>query len=159
MKWSTFQYKTWKKAASKLRCGLKTACATLKATTQQGIGHTIHPLHWRYHVDHLQLNWRQLNDNFYIYTLFSKVKSPNRNLCAQHITNGTFSRVFLMLSKLSMNNAQALTEFCNSIGIPDTLICDMATKLDHNHWPCKRSINSTSKLILWKKVVVQNKTK
>jgi hypothetical protein len=114
--------------ARKFRCGIETAQRTLKTTTQRGIRQTIHPLHRRYRVDHLNLHRRRLDDTFYMDTLFSKVKSLNGHTCAQLITNGTFTRIYPMESKASRNIAQVLTEFADDVGIPGTLICDMASE-------------------------------
>jgi hypothetical protein len=74
--------------ARKFKCGIEAARQTLKATTQFGIRHAIHPLHRRYRVDTHNFNRRRLNDVFYTDTLFSKVKSLNGNVCAQFYTNG-----------------------------------------------------------------------
>jgi hypothetical protein len=79
--------------ARKFRCGIETAQRTLKTTTQRGVRHAIHPLHRRYRVDHLNLHRRRLADTFYMDTLFSKVKSINGMVCAQLVTNGSFTRV------------------------------------------------------------------
>jgi hypothetical protein len=48
--------------------------------------------------------------------------------CAQLITNGSFTRVYPMESKSSNDIAHALTEFVDDVGIPGTLICDLATE-------------------------------
>jgi hypothetical protein len=61
-------------------------------------------------------------------TLFSKIKSLNGHTCAQLITNGTFTRIYPMESKSSHNIAQALNEFVDDVGIPGTLICDLASE-------------------------------
>ena len=119
--------------ARKFRCGIETAQKTLKATTQRGVRQAIHPLHRRYRVDHLNLNRKRLNDTFYMDTLFSKVKSIGGYTCAQLITNGTFTRVYPMESKASINIAHALTEFADDVGIPDTLICDFANEQTGKH--------------------------
>ncbi|KAI2499224.1 Reverse transcriptase (RNA-dependent DNA polymerase) [Fragilaria crotonensis] len=114
--------------AKRFRCGIETAQKTLKATTQRGIRQAMHPLNRRYRVDHLNLNRRRLNDTFYMDTLFSKVKSLAGHTCAQLITNGTFTRVYPMETKASANIAAALTEFIDDVGIPYTLVCDLATE-------------------------------
>ena len=114
--------------ARKFRCGLETAKRTLQTTTQRGVRQSIHPLHRRYRVDHLNLHRRRLDDTFYMDTLFSKVKSLNGHTCAQLITNGTFTRIYPMESKASNNIAQALHDFVDDVGIPGTLICDLATE-------------------------------
>ena len=77
--------------ARKQKCRIQTAHTTLIATTQCGIRQTMHPLHWLYWVDHLQLTCKGLNDTFRMDTLLSKVKSLHGNTCAQLITNGNFS--------------------------------------------------------------------
>jgi hypothetical protein len=61
-------------------------------------------------------------------TLFSKVKSLNGYTCAQLITNGSFTRVHPMESKASRNIAQVQTELVDDVGIPGTLICDLASE-------------------------------
>jgi hypothetical protein len=119
--------------ARKFRCGIETAQRTLKTTTQRGVRHSIHPLHRRYRVDHLNLHRRRLDDTFYMDTLFSKVKSLNGHTCAQLITNGSYTRVYPMESKASSNIAQALTEFIDDVGIPGTLMCDLATEQTGKH--------------------------
>ena len=112
--------------ARKFRCGLETAQKTLKATTQRGVRHAMHPLHRRYRVDHLNLNRKRLKDSFYMDTLFSKVKSIAGHTCAQLITNGSFTRVYPLDSKSSINIARALQEFIDDVGIPEELIFDFA---------------------------------
>jgi hypothetical protein len=120
--------------ARKFRCRLETAQKTLKATTQRGVRQVIHPMHCHYRVDHLNLNQRRLNDIFYMETLFSKVKSIRGHPCAQLITNGKFTRVYpTMESKASSNVAHALSKFADNVGIPDTLICDLASKQTGKH--------------------------
>ena len=113
--------------ARKFRCGIETAQRTLKTTIQRGVRYAIHPLHRVYRVDHLNLHRRRLADIFYMDTLFAKVKSLNRMECVQSITNGSFTRVYPMESKLSHNIALALTKFIDDVGIPRTLICELAT--------------------------------
>ena len=61
-------------------------------------------------------------------TLFSKVKSLNGHTCAQLITNETFTRIHPKESKASQNILQALTDFADDVGIPGTLICDLASE-------------------------------
>lgn len=119
--------------ARRFRCGIETAQKTLKATTQRGVRQAVHPLHRRYRVDHLNLNRKRLNDTFYMDTLFSKVKSIAGFTCAQLFTNGSFTRVYPMESKSGTNIAAALNEFIDDVGIPDTLICDMAAEQTGKH--------------------------
>jgi len=136
--------------ARKFRCGLETAQKTLKSTTQRGVRHAIHPLHRRYRVDHLNLNRRRLNDTFYMDTLFSKVKSLGGYTCAQLITNGKFTRVYPMESKASSDIAHALGKFAGDVGIPDTLICDLAIVFTSDYYQQRRDVvpNKTTKLKL-----------
>jgi hypothetical protein len=131
---------TPEEVARKFKCGLDTAKQTLKTTTQHGVRHAIHPLHRRYRVDHLDLNRRRLHDTFYTDTMFSKVKSLNGNVCAQVFTNGRYTRVFPMPSKSSENIARALREFIDDVGVPETLICDLATEQVGQHTPMMREI-------------------
>jgi hypothetical protein len=126
--------------ARKFKCGIEAARQTLKATTQLGIRHAIHPLHRRYRVDTHNFNRRRLNDVFYTDTLFSKVKSINGNVCAQVYTNGRYTRVFPMTSKSSENIAQTLNDFVDDVGIPNTLICDLATEQVGPHTPMMKEI-------------------
>jgi hypothetical protein len=47
---------TFENLSRKWNIGLETAKRTLQVTTQRGIRTAVHPLHRRYHVDHLHLN-------------------------------------------------------------------------------------------------------
>ena len=107
--------------------GLDTAKRTLQVTTQQGIRTAVHPLHRRYRVDHLHLNRRRLNGDWFTDTLFSKVVSLKGNVCAQIYTNGNFTSVHPMTSKSRVG--VTLTEFTDDIGIPDTLTSDGAMEM------------------------------
>lgn len=55
--------------------GIETAKRALQVTTQQGLRTALHPLHCRYRVDHLHLNRRRLNGDWFTDTLFSKIIS------------------------------------------------------------------------------------
>jgi hypothetical protein len=66
----------------KWNIGLETAKRTLQVTTQRGVRTAVHPLHRRYRVDHLHLNRRRLNGDWFTDTLFSKVTSIQGNTCA-----------------------------------------------------------------------------
>jgi hypothetical protein len=72
--------------------------------------------------------------------MLSKVKSLNGHVCAQVFTNGRYTRVFPMTSKSSENIARALREFIDDVGVPDTLICDLATEQLGPHTPMMREI-------------------
>ena len=107
--------------------GLETAKRTLHVTTQRGVRTAIHPLHRRYRVDHLHLNRRRLNGDWYSDTLFSKVMSLQGNNCAQVFTNGSFMSIHPLSSKSKVG--QALTEFADDVGIPDSLMTDGAPEI------------------------------
>jgi hypothetical protein len=105
--------------ARKWNIGIDTAKKTLQVTTQRGVRTVIHPLHRRYRVDHLHLNRRRLNGDWFSDTLFSKVISLQGNLCAQVFTNDNFTTIHPLSSKSKVS--QALTEFSDDVGIPDTI--------------------------------------
>jgi hypothetical protein len=126
--------------ARKLRCGLDTAKQTLKVTTQRGVRQALHPLHRRYRVDHLNLNRKRINDTFYTDTMFSKTKSLNGNRCAQVYTNGRFTKVYPMESKSSACIANSLQDFADNVGIPDTLVCDLATEQTGRNTPMMQEV-------------------
>jgi hypothetical protein len=77
-------------------------------------------MHYGYRVDHLHLNRQRLNQDWFTDTLFMKVTSIQGNTCAQIFTNGNFTTVHPLNSK-ARRVAQALTEFTDDVGIPDTL--------------------------------------
>jgi hypothetical protein len=126
--------------ARMFRCGLETAQNTSKTTTQRGVRQAIHPLHRRYRVNHLDLHRRRLHDTFFMDTLHSRVTSLGGYKCAQLITNGSFTRVYPLESKESSNIASALGEFVDDVGIPDKLICDLATEQTGKHTEVMRMI-------------------
>jgi hypothetical protein len=126
---------TAEEVARKFRCGLETARQTLRSTTQHGVRQAIHPLHCMYRVDHIDINRRRLNDTFYMDTLFLKVTSSRGFTCAQVITNGQFTRVYPMNSKASENIANALREFIDDVGVPNEIVCDLATEQVGIHTP------------------------
>ena len=107
--------------------GLETAKRTLQVTTQQGIRTALHPLHRRYRVDHLHLNRRRLNGDWFTDTLFSKIISLQGNTCAQVYTNGNYTSVHPMTSKSRVGIT--LTEFSDDVGIPDSLTSDGAMEM------------------------------
>ena len=48
--------------------------------------------------------------------------------CAQLITNGSFTHIYPMESKGSENIARVLQQFIDEVGIPETLVCNFASK-------------------------------
>jgi hypothetical protein len=107
--------------------GLETAKRTLQVTTQQGIRTALHPLHRRYRVDHLHLNRKRLNGDWFTDTLFSQTISLQGNTCAQVYTNGNYTSVHPMTSKSRVGIT--LTEFSDDVGIPDSLTSDGAPEM------------------------------
>ena len=107
---------------------------------QQGVRTAVHPLHWRYRVDHLHLNWRRVDGNWFTAdTLFSKVISLQGSTCAQVFTIGNFTTVHPLDSKAKV--AQALTEFSDDVGIPDTLLSDGAVEVTGRHMDFMNEVN------------------
>ena len=131
---------TTEEVARILRCGMETAKQTLKVTTQRGVRQALHPLHRRYRVDHLNLNRKRINDTFYTDTLFSKTKSLNGMRCAQVYTNGRFTKVYPMESKSSACIANSLQDFADDVGIPETLVCDLATEQTGKNTPMMKEV-------------------
>jgi len=111
--------------------GLDTARQTLRATTQNGIRTAIHPITRRYRVDHLHLHRRRLNRTFFTDTLFSRVTSLRGHKCAQVFTDGAFTAVYPMHSKKEAGDA--LRMFIQDVGIPDTLMADLAGEQTGDH--------------------------
>ena len=73
-------------------------------------------------------------------TLFSKVISLQGNTCAQLFTNGNFTTVHPLDSKAKV--AQALTEFSDNVGIPDTLsLSDGAVEGTGRHTDFMKEVN------------------
>ena len=95
---------------------------TLRATTQAGIRHAVHPLSRRYRTDHMNLRHKRLHTTFYSDTLFSGIRSLHKNKCAQVTTDGHFIHVYPMVSNSCAGDA--LTHFVEEIGIPDVVVVD-----------------------------------
>jgi hypothetical protein len=108
----------------KFGVGLETARKTLKATTQCGIRHAVHPLSRRYRTDILQLKQKRLNDTFYTDTMFSGIKSLQGNTSAQLFTNGKFVHLEPMERKAQAG--EALLSMVDEVRILDKIIFDGA---------------------------------
>jgi hypothetical protein len=111
---------TAEEIARKFYCGIETAQHTLKATTQRGIRHAVHPLSRRYKTDIMQSRLRRLGGNWYADTMFSRIKSLRGSTCAEVFTNGKFIHLEPMKSKREAG--EALHAFGDDVGVPDTLI-------------------------------------
>jgi hypothetical protein len=108
----------------KFGVGLETARKMLKATTQYGIRHAVHPLSQQYRTDIMQSKRQRLNDTFYIDTMFSGIRSLRGNTCAQVFTNGKY--VHMEPGERKSQAGEALRSMINKVGIPDIIIFDKA---------------------------------
>jgi hypothetical protein len=113
---------TAEEISRKFYCGVETAQNTLKATTQMGIRHAVHPLSRRYRTDIMQTRVRRLKETWFADTMFSKVKSLRGNSCAEVFTNGKFIHLEPMEKK--SNAGDAIGTFAEEVGVPDTLVFD-----------------------------------
>jgi len=107
--------------------GLETARNTIRATTQLGIRHALHPITRRYRTDYMSLRHRRLHTTFYSDTLFTKTRSLHGHKCAQVTTDGWFLHTYPMFSK--SHAGDALTHFVSDVGIPDVVVVDNAPEL------------------------------
>jgi hypothetical protein len=73
-------------------------------------------------------------------TLFSCLKSLNGFTCAQVYRNGRYTRVFPMTLKSSENIAQTLRDFVDDVGLPNTLISNLATEQVGPHTPMMKEV-------------------
>ncbi|MGH3053527.1 MAG: hypothetical protein ACRDL7_00940, partial [Gaiellaceae bacterium] len=113
--------------------GLETATRTLKVTTQKCIRNAVHPLHRRYRTRQQQLRYNQLSSRFYSDTMFSSHKSIGSNMCGQVFVNDLeFVRFIPMQSKSDAGNA--LSEFIQDVGIPQSLHTDNAKEETMGKW-------------------------
>jgi len=106
--------------AKKWRIGINTAKLTLKATTQFGLCHALHPIHRCYRTDHMLLRYNCFNTTLYSDTLFAKVKSLKGNKCAQLFCSEGYIPAYPMASKSEAG--VALQEFIEDVG----MVCDGA---------------------------------
>jgi hypothetical protein len=108
----------------KFGVGLETARKTLKATTQYGIQHAVHPLSRRYRTDIMQSKRQRLNDTFYTDTMFSGIRSLRGNTCAQVFTNGKY--VHMEPGERKSQAGEALGSMIDKVRIPDKIVFDGA---------------------------------
>jgi len=95
----------------KWRIGINTAKLTLKATTQHGLCHALHPIHCCYRTNHMSLRYNRLNTTL-------------NNRCAQLFCSEGYTRVYPLAWKLEAG--VALQEFIEDVGIPSEMGCDGA---------------------------------
>jgi hypothetical protein len=103
----------------KFGVGLETARKTLKATTQYGIRHAVHPLSRQYRMDIMQSKRQRLNNTFYTDTMFSGIRSLRGNTCAQVFTNGKY--VHMEPGERKSQAGEALGSMIDEVGIPEKL--------------------------------------
>ena len=125
--------------ARKWNIGLKTAKATIKATTQLGIRSAIGPLTRRYRTDLMQSRLRRLNTTFYTDTLFAKCKSIAGNSVAQLYTDG---EGFIHVDPREKKSQAGLTldALAEDIGIPQCMIYDGAAEQTGKNSAFQKSI-------------------
>jgi hypothetical protein len=116
----------------------------LKATTQYGICHAVHPLSRRYRTDILQPKCKRLNDTFYTDTMFSGIKSLRGNTSAQLFTNGKYVHFEPMERKSQAG--EALHSMIDEVGKPEKMIFDgareqMGRKSEFMRWIRKHRIS------------------
>jgi hypothetical protein len=104
--------------SKKFGVGLEKARKTLKATTQYGIRHAVHPVSRQYRTDIMQSKRQQLNDTFYTDTMFSGIRSLRGNTCAQVFTNGKYVQM--------EPGGEALGSMIDEVRIPDKIVFDGA---------------------------------
>ena len=117
----------------------KVANGTSVLRQQNGPYRSQRNLRRRYSVNHLHLNRRRLNGDWFTDTLFSKVTSIQGNTCAQIFTNNNFTTVHPL--NLKARVAQALTEFTDNVGTPDTLLSDGAAEVSGQHTDFMKKVN------------------
>ena len=113
--------------AQKFNIGIDRAKETLKVTTQKVIRHAVQPLHRRYRVDHIQLNRKHLNAQFYADHLVARTKLLDRNTGAWVYTTGKFTAFYPVAKRLEAGDK--LRRFADNVGIPDRLRTDQAQEI------------------------------
>ena len=78
-------------------------------------------------MDHMQLNWKRLNAQFYIDHLVAKTTSLDGNTGAWVYTTGKFTTVYPCEKRSEAGDT--LRRFANDVGIPDKLRSDLAPEI------------------------------
>ena len=113
--------------ARKWNVGLKSAEATLKATTQEGVVNVIMPGEKRTTRRLNFLRFPRLRLRLYMDTLFAKLKSKRQKTAAQIYTDGNGYDLFYPIrNKTGAEIASTLDKVVRSTGVPDTLVSDGA---------------------------------
>ena len=108
--------------------GLLTAKKTLDVTTQSGLRNIYAPAERKLRQRTQHLRFPTLRGKFYTDTGFSNIKSMRGFKGFQTITNGKgYDRFYPHVSKGQAG--AALTSFIQTVGIPQTLVCDNAPEL------------------------------
>ncbi len=127
--------------ATKWKIGLDAAKQMIQVTTQKGICNAIHPVLQQYRTKQAQLHYNQLgmkHGQFYLDTLFSKVRSVRGNTMGHLYTNDVkCMRFFPIQAKSQVGDT--LLEFVQEIGVPCTLHTDDAKEANLGKWGKLRS--------------------
>lgn len=115
----------------KWNIGLNTAEATLKATTQHYIRSGSMPMFRRFKQIHPRDRFKNINDTFYMDTLYGRADSYHGNKYAQVFTNRNLDFIYVspMKKKDSYCIISALYRFMEDVGIPSMLKMDQATEV------------------------------
>ena len=117
---------THEDVSQKFAIGLDTAKKTQQVTAQRGIRHAVHPMHRRCRTDHLDPHRKRLKGPWFMDAPVAKHQSPLGNKIGHVITNGEMTKVCPVKDKTSKEAAQALEDFCDDVGVPETLWTDGA---------------------------------
>lgn len=125
------------------RIGLKTAARTVKATTHQCL-RTTGILTRRFRTDKAHMRYKQLatkHGQFYVDTLFSKVKSLRGYTCGNLYTNNLgFKKFYPMMSNTQLEAAGSLKYLVETIGLPRAIHADNHVTFTHGDFrqTCKK---------------------
>ena len=108
-------------------CGLETAKATLRVTTQHGVRSAVHPLRRRYRTDLLSLKYRRLGTTMYTDTMHFKVKSLDQHKCAQVYATDDFAVAYPVRAERLIGDTLRL--LAEDVGVPREMVSDNASAM------------------------------
>jgi len=109
------------------------ASDTLKATTQEFIRSSIHPVERRFHTKNAMLRYNRLSCQMYSDTFFANCSSLTGNKCAQlFVTDFGYLKFTAMKNKSEAG--YALQELIGEVGIPLRIHTDGAKELTNGKW-------------------------
>ena len=106
--------------------GLDRSKQILHNTTQLGVRTSMHPIHKRYRVDHLNLHDNRLAGKWGLDHIESNTKSIRGHTGAIVISNGSFTAVYPKPGKGDEHSTDALKVFITDVGVPEDVKTDMA---------------------------------